>query len=89
MKLSPRQMKLLRQTWLCPSVYTEFGDSDKKNIDFLCELELINRIDEFLFITEKGRAELHHYFFKLIQFWLPFFISIASLIISIIAIKKP
>ena len=88
MELSPRQLKLLKKHRFLPCIYTEFGDSDKEILDSLSKFELINPIDDFLFITEKGRAVLHANFLQTMKFWVPNILSIITIVISIIALKK-
>ena len=75
MELSPRQLKLLKKHRFLPCIYTEFGDSDKEILDSLSKFELINPIDDFLFITEKGRAVLHANFLQTMKFWVPNILS--------------
>lgn len=86
--LSPREYKVLRTTRRHFYLYEEYGKSDKDICDRLCKLGYMTRTEGFVFITESGKAVLNARFQSNVKTWVPIFVSIVSLIISIIALLK-
>lgn len=86
--LSAQKLKILKKTRIIAQVYTEFGNSDRELIDQLKESNLVENNGGLIFITDKGKAHLREYRRTSLFAWLPILISIASLIISIIALQS-
>lgn len=86
-QLSPNQLKVLKRTTHQIS-FDEYGKSDKEIILEFCQQGLIEKQDPFIYITEKGKAVLSQYRYRLLTDWCPIFISVVALVISIIALLK-
>ena len=83
--LSPKQKELLKKTYPV-AFYSEFGVSDQKIFDELCDLGLVTNEVDFLMITEKGKACIASNRYKVLTDWVPITLSAISIILSIIAL---
>jgi len=82
--LSRRQRKVLRKGYFIPYPYDEFGESDRKICDELCNSGFMEMVGIAVITTEKGNALLQNGFSTWLWRIIPIAISIAAVIISIV-----